>query len=98
MAPSTTEPARLSRVEFLRFLRNASESAFPHDEVSIELTANGCFGISIPRRAILISAGGKVVGVRGITESDFIEFVNELPAQAVRQLSLPEDMEAPEVF
>jgi hypothetical protein len=46
----------------------------------------------------LISAGGKVVGVRGITESDFIEFVNELPAQAVRQLSLPEDMEAPEVF
>ena len=98
MAPSATEPVRLSRVAFLRYLRSASDCAFPHDEVSIEMTVDGCFKISMPRGAILISEGGKVVGMHGITESDLIEFVNELPAQAVRHLSLPGDMETPELF
>jgi len=98
VAPSSIEPTRLSRVRFVVALRNACDFVFPQDEVSIEMSVDGCFRISLARGSILISGEGMVVGAQGIEFGEVTAFVNALAEFAQCHLSLPDDLDTPDFF
>ncbi len=98
MASPATEPIGLSRVKFLADLRRATDLVFPKDEVSIGMTVDGCFRISLPRGDILVSRERGVVGTQSISENEVMELVNALPEAVLCKLTPPEDRDAPEFF